>query len=408
MKSNKLFLLMAISSGFANAAEQTKGLRDSQWFYDENNPYAKANALHQERKWEDSEREYEQLLQQKIGDDYDQDNAQVGKAICRMAQRKQSEGWRGIDNLLNIEKDKQISEDMINNAQKAGKKSILVRGDNIGIGDYFHLIKLPGELKKRTDWDVTLLVPQFLKNPLSEAAHKYGFKIVGSKDDQPKTDHITHLFSLMGHLRMNPTSLGLDEAIFTAPGRAIDEVNKQIQPILAQGKTIGVVFLGEDRQATVPGGKKLPRNPKDHGRHLDSKPFMTLLENYPNLVLIDCGSKNSMVVVDENKKGRCIPVAPEKEPFDTIMALALAMNINKKMICLGADNGPTNVFARTLDPDAQRRMAIIIPNGKEYDMRMEGHGPVYTQMISDCRVYKCATPQNQTEVIEKAYQSMTT
>lgn len=67
---------------------------------------------------------------------------------------------------------------------------------------------------------------------------------------------------------------------------------------------------------------------------------------------------------------------------------------------------------RALTKDVQCRMALIIPNGSqdtgEYDMRMEGEGDVYTQMISNCFVYKCATPADQAAVIEKAYQDMTT
>lgn len=55
-------------------------------------------------------------------------------------------------------------------------------------------------------------------------------------------------------------------------------------------------------------------------------------------------------------------------------------------------------------------MGLIIPNGGkntgEYDMRMEGQGSQYTQMISNCTVYKCDSPQNQTAVIEKAYRQM--
>jgi hypothetical protein len=81
------------------------------------------------------------------------------------------------------------------------------------------------------------------------------------------------------------------------------------------------------------------------------------------------------------------------------------MNVNKKIIGFGADNGPTNVFARALNQEAQRRMAIIIPG--ECDMRTEGPGNTYKQSISHCPVYRCETPQDQTSVIQKAYADMT-
>ena len=68
--------------------------------------------------------------------------------------------------------------------------------------------------------------------------------------------------------------------------------------------------------------------------------------------------------------------------------------------------GQTNVFARALDHDAQKRMAFIIPNPQENDMRMEGEGSKYKHMISDCWVYKCETPLDQTQVIENAYNDM--
>jgi hypothetical protein len=68
--------------------------------------------------------------------------------------------------------------------------------------------------------------------------------------------------------------------------------------------------------------------------------------------------------------------------------------------------GQTNVFTRSLDHEAQDRMALIIPDAQDHDMRMEGEGSVYKQMISNCWVYKCKTPAEQTRVIEQAYNDM--
>lgn len=121
--------------------------------------------------------------------------------------------------------------------------------------------------------------------------------------------------------------------------------------------------------------------------------------------------KGSSVMVDTDQQHQYIKIAPEEQSFDTPIALAFLMNDNKNIIGFGADTGVTNVFIRALTTAAQRRMALIISNGAqdngEYDMRMEGEGSVYTQMISRCRVYKCDTPEDQTGVIERAYGNMT-
>jgi hypothetical protein len=124
--------------------------------------------------------------------------------------------------------------------------------------------------------------------------------------------------------------------------------------------------------------------------------------------LMDCGNKNSRVTVDEDQKNRCLIIPDEKQAFDTIIALARIMSAKKGIIGFGADNGPTNVFARCLDHSAQDRMTLVIPNAQEHDMRMSGEGPVYKQMISNCWVAKCDKPSDQTRVIEESYHRMLT
>lgn len=393
--------------------EDNKGPMSSEWFYSENNPFKKANELHQECKWEEAEQEYESLLEDDVGTSNDQNNARLNLAACMMAQGKPSKHWACFDQLLDIPEEQQISSEGIKSAKKiAQKKSILVRTDKVGIGDIFHFIKVSRELKERTDWDVVLSVPHFLKGALSGVEEKYDLKMIGVRDEQPRTDYTTHIISLLGHLKMKPSEISPEDDLFSIPERAINVVGEQIRPILAEGKTIVVLFLGENRQATLIGGKQLPHDPTKHGRHLDVQPFRVLLKQHPNLVLMDCDGKNSRFNVDGDQKNQYIKIAPEEQSFDTIQALALLMNVNEKIIAFGADNGPTNVFVRTLNKAAQRRMGLIIPNGGkengEYDMRMEGQGLTYTQIISKCRVYKCKTPQNQTEVIERAYNDMTT
>jgi len=398
-----------MSSGMLDGAEQ--GPMNAMWFYNQNNPYKQANELHQDRKWKDAADRYKQILDANAGDDYDQNMAKLNLAACSMAQRQSTEHWSSFDVVLGIPEQERISLEQIDNAHSKEEKVVLVRTDKVGIGDIFHFFSTAHELKKRTGWNVVVSVRNFLKGPLSDAAEGYGLKLVGERDEQPKAHHTTHIIGLLGLLKMDPADMAPEKVMFAAPERAMIAVDQQISPVLAQGKTLAVVFLGENRQATLIGGKQLPRDITKHGRHLSSEPFKVLLRKHPELVLMDCGGKDSRVAIDEDQQNQYMVIPEEQQPFDTTLALALAMNVNKKIIGFGADNGPTNVLARALNKAAQRRMALIIPNGGketgEYDMRMEGEGSVYTQMISNCSVYKCETPVDQTEVIEKAYQTMT-
>jgi len=405
-----LLPIVCIASAMLNGAEQSQGPMNAHWFYDKNNPYKQANDLHQDRKWKEAASDYKKVLNEDGGTDYDKKMAKLNLAACLMAQRQPTEHWSSFDALVGIPEEKRISPEMVENAKKDSKKSILVRTDLVGIGDIAHYLEGAHQLKERTGWDVTVSVRGFLKGTLSDAIAGYGLKLVGEKDDQPQTDHTTHIIGLLGHLKMDPADTAPEKVMLTAPERAHAILAQQIDPVLMQGKTIAVVFLGEDRQATLMGGKQLPRDTTQHGRHLDSKPFSELLKKHPELVLLDCGGKSSRVAIEEGQKDQYMVIPDEEQAFDTTIALALAMSVNKKIVGFGADNGPTNVFARALNKEAQRRMALVIPNGSnatgEYDMRMEGEGPVYTQMISNCPVYKCETPADQTDVIEKAYQDM--
>jgi hypothetical protein len=139
---------------------------------------------------------------------------------------------------------------------------------------------------------------------------------------------------------------------------------------------------------------------------------MTLLKKHPELRLIDCKTRDRQLTIENGLEGRVQPLAAEDKPFDTTIALAILISRlknqdQKKVVIIAADQGPSNVFARSLTTEAQNQMAFIIPNGGEYDMRMEGNGQQYKQMISNCNVYKCATPEEQSVVVEQAYCDMT-
>src|ERR1700730_8226523 len=112
MKKSTMLLALGASGALLQAAEQNKGPMDAQWFYDKNNPYNKANELHQERDWQGAENTYKKLLAEGSGDDYDQENARLNLAACSWAQDKPSRGWASFDTLLGIEKGQQISKEL--------------------------------------------------------------------------------------------------------------------------------------------------------------------------------------------------------------------------------------------------------------------------------------------------------
>ncbi len=126
--------------------------------------------------------------------------------------------------------------------------------------------------------------------------------------------------------------------------------------------------------------------------------------------MLDCGTPSSRVTVSEEQKHQYMVIPNEEQPFDTVVALARIMSANKKIIALAADQGPSNVFARSLDSEGQKRMVFVIPNAKEYDMRMEGKNAEYQQMISDCLVVKSNSPKVEDQVValEKALKKTTT
>jgi len=404
--------------------EQHKGPMDSVWFYDETHAFAQANQLHQEQKWQAATREYRDVLAQLKPTDnvrtpdemhHILDNttechihkAQLNLAACLMAQRQETEHWASFDALLDISKPKHISSDLIHHHKKPLKdQTILVRTDHIGLGDIFCFLSAAHELKKRTQCHILLSVPKVLKETLATAAREYGFSLISSKEVPPITLHETHLIALLGHLHLKPSQMNPEKVVFSAPERAMNAVLKQLL-VLEQGNILVVADRGEvGRQTTLIGGKQLPYDTMHHGRHLDSNPFTVLLNNHSNVILMDSSSENNRITINDKQKDRYLTIAPEQQPFDTIIALGRIMSKKKNIIAFGPNMGQTNVFARSLDHDAQKRMAFIIPNPQENDMRMEGEGSKYKHMISNCWVYKCETPLDQTQVIEQAYNDM--
>ena len=402
-----------------------QGPMNAEWFYSHTHSFVSANKAHQLQQWKIAEELYTNKLLELAPEffpkffsalntinvptsnsqsdtSYDINMARLNLAACLMAQRKPTEHWQAFDVLLNIPESQRI-----NGNETETNKVVLVRTDQIGIGDIFHFLSAASHLKNRSGWKIILSIPHFLQQTLASAAKEYGFTPISAEDDQPATDYQTHLISLLGLLKLPPHILNPEKVMFTAPERAINAVLEQVTSALEQGNIIVVADRGKvGRQATLIGGKQLPRNSSDHGRHLDSEPFNSLLRCHHNLTLMDCSNKNSRIIVDDEHKKRYLTIANEEQPFDTIIALARIMSAKKGIVGFGPDMGQSNVFARSLDHDAKNRMALVIPNAKEHDMRMEGEGAVYKQMISNCWVYKCPTPNDQIKVIEQAYQHM--
>lgn len=392
------------------------GPMNSQWFYN-TSEFTPAHISNRFLLWEDAANDYEKAINNyspsntdsQYPKDYTINMARLNLAACLMAQRKATNHWSAFDELLDIEKPRCISNEIINNKTHTNeKKTALVRTDLVGIGDIFHFLSAAGILKKRTGWNVIVKVPPFLKPALASAVGSYGLRFFDLITNPATIDYETHLIALLGHLELTPAQMNPEKVLFTSPERAINAIVNLIIPILKnQNNQIVVVDRGEvGRQATLIGGKQLPGNLKDHGRHLNSEPFNALLNTHADIVILDCSRKVDKVVVDKEQKNRCLIIPDEVQPFDTIIALGYIMSHYKKIIAFGPDMGQTNVFIRSLENDAQNRMAIIIPNAKEHDMRTSGDGSVYKHMISNCWIYKCETPADQTKVIEQAYQDM--
>lgn len=409
MKHSRILVLsVSMIGGMVMAMnQQQQGPMSAEWFYAQHNPFKTANDLHQARKWKEAEVAYKQKLEEGVGTEYDQDMAKLNLAACLMAQRESTEHWNSFDKLIGIPQENRLSQELLVSKEK---KSVLIRTDQVGIGDIVHFLATANVLKKkRPDWDVTVSVRPFLKNTISNVVQGYGCTLISEKDEQPKTDYTTHIIGLLGHLKMGPNDTKPDKFFLEAPERAKNVVNEQLKTVLEQGKTVLISFAGEDRQATLIGSKKLPLQPTDYGRQIHPIAFQLLLKKNPNLVLLDCGTPSSRIPVDENNKDRYMTIAKEEQAFDTIVALAAQMSANKKILAIAADQGPSNVFARSISTiDGQQRMAFIIPNPDQYDMRMEGEGSTYQQMISDCLVLKSNSSDvhDQYKVLKKALKKM--
>jgi len=400
--------VLCLSSAALHGMEKTpQGPMNSSWFYNKSHEFANANAFHQNQNWAEASISYENTIHDLNSSfqetTYHTKMAYLNLAACLMAQRKATILWTAFDELIDIPELQKISPVTIE-YDKNKNKTILVRTDLVGIGDIFHFLSAAGKLKECTRWNVILKTPKFLNPALADAVSSYKLTFF-NETNSTTIDYETHLIALLGHLFLTPAQMNPEKVLFTSPERAINAVANLIRPTLEKNNRIVVVDRGEvGRQATLIGGKQLPRNPTDHGRHLDSAPFNILLNKHADIVLLDCSRKADRIDID--KKDRYLIIPDEVQAFDTVIALGYIMSHNKKIIAFGPDMGQTNVFIRSLENDAQNRMAIIIPNVKVRDMRATGEGSVYKHMISNCWVYTCQTPADQTKVIEQAYQDM--
>ena len=415
---SRLLLTIALFVGsYAYGMEEKKGPMNAEWFYAEENPYAEANKALQEKKWERAENGYKFLLSAPEGSEYDQDMAALNLASAQMASRRPSKHWKAFGKLCGIAADRRLTQERLAYLTSGeAEGTVVVRSDQVGIGDIAHFLPVIPMLKKAGVRDVRLAVRGFMHKPLQGPSEAYGMPLVNEKEaDAVEGDH-THLLALYGLLQVSPANLRCEKAIYTTTERALGKIRESMASHAS--KKIAIVFLGEDRAATLIGGKQLPHDPKEHGRALDAQSFEQLLRERPNLLLLDCNPEGSRVKFDGDDhtnlgmspdyQERVVPLPAEDEPFDSVIALGLIWNKEEgKLVGFAGDNGPPNLFSRTLTKEAQQRFAFIIPNGDEYDMRMEGEGDSYTQMLSHCRVYRCAKSEEQAATIAEAYKEIT-
>lgn len=426
MKNNSLnlSLLLAFSPAIIFAAagpasSQGGGALNAAWFYDATHPYAQANAEQQERNWKKAAALYYNTLNPGLlsrlsqtvgltenpkGTEYDQHMARLNYAACLTAQGLSSEDWQSFDTLCGIPTEKQLP--VLLDAVKE-KDSILVLS-NVGIGDRVHFLETVRELKKRTGANITLSVPEKLISLFDTPAQEYGFSLISDKAAQPETTYQTYMVGLLGHLEMPFAALSPERTPYHTDEATIARVEAAIAPLHAEGKNICCVIAGENRSATLIGGKQLPRDPEAHGRQITPAAFERIMTEDPNLVILDCGTKDSKVTLSDALQSRVkdMPAEEEGKAFDTFVALGALINSGKyRMMVVGADQGPTNVLLRAIDHEAQQRDAVvIIPNPGEYDMRMEGAGAVYQQSLSGATVYKSASAslEDQSAVLSQA------
>ena len=390
---------------------------DADWFYNPECPYKSANELYQDRQWNQAEQEYQKLLAQDEGTERDQAMARVNLATCQMAQRGELANWKAFDRVCSDPNAEMQLPD------ESDKSTMLVRTDSVGIGDIAHFLPAVSVLK-RCDGvkKVLLALRSFLHAPFTKTAQQLGVELIDEKDREliSSADRTTHLMALLGHLNIYPSRLRLRDPLLTADQKAVARVKSSLDAKLNNNKEMCVVFMGENRAATLMGGKQLPRRAGVHGRQLTASAFEPLLQDEPDLILVDCNPSKSAIRFDDEGeehlrmsaefKDRVMQLPAEETPFDTTIALAHVMNVDyPNAVGFAADNGPANMFARALNQDAQCRFAYLIPNPQEYDARMEGppgRGESYIQMLSYCHVYKCSSPAAQAEVIEKALDDM--
>jgi hypothetical protein len=401
-KNRTVFLVGLLVSSVLHGAQ--KSPMNAQWFSDTTNPYKNANDLIQKQDWQEAERLYALSLEQNLGDEYDQSMARLNMASCHMAQRKASSHWKSFDDVIGIPKEKQLPNTIDSSLTN---KNVVVRTDLVGIGDIVHFFAAAEILKQKTGAQVTIALRKFLIPTLVLSAQKRALDLVDEKNNPSEYDYETHIVGLLGHLALSPSCMAPEKPLTMDCQKGFITLFELIAPHIENNKKIVGLFLGEKRQATLIGGRLLPENQQDAGRELQSASFEELLKANREVVILDCGTKDSRLNVLTNQE-RVLTLPDEDKPFDSVMLFAHYMNKvdEGQIVCFAADQGPSNVFSRALTKKAQNNMAFIIPNAQARDMRMQGEGDKYRQMISNCWVYVSKGLDQETQVVDLAYQEM--
>jgi len=387
-----LYAIISIASVHiekAAAADVLPPPNDKEWYASggTNGYYKQANDLQNNQQYTEAIQAYDNALEKKLGNERDQKMALLNKAACQTSQGEPGLGWKEYDWLwrksLSPEKQQELmNKELPRDLGLLRGKTVRVDEAGIGIGDDFHFFKLLEKLKERGCNVVMVMSKGFLEPTFQGAATKAGITLVKAKDPKAQEfDYQTHLFALLGHLKVRPQELRPTEVMHWPLKRddgsdPVDLVRNQINSILHKDKDAHVMFvqIGEaTRPGVVPGGKEL------YDRHIDPDAINNALRTFENLHIIDLGAHDANTRFNASKDvaNRVIPIEKEENPFDTLLAAGIILREQPRTSLLYADTGPGNatgsnvggICPDVITPAAERSVAVV-PG--QHDWRVNG------------------------------------
>lgn len=86
----------------------SKKMMSNKWFKDEKSAYHEANDCLDKQQWKKAGQMYAEKILNQEGSPYDQAMGCVNFALTQMAQRRSSEWWRSVDNVVGIPEEKKL------------------------------------------------------------------------------------------------------------------------------------------------------------------------------------------------------------------------------------------------------------------------------------------------------------